>query len=304
MKRFQVHMWMYKTEEWIWKNELWLLFFSKSVFIKLWNGEVIWCHPDIQSHNYPCAKSRNWLNWNLAIRWHGASLCSERGLLDGLTWFKFNSNFRWKAPPYDLPGCLLDRPDRSDQCHIYQICEGRCLPATDFNPLTYSRFLLRECAVCWIPCCMGELGRCPGLLSVGRLQAAHRGRVWEGSAWHGCTGLSVGEYLVAFPDIGDNQNNYVFFCSKWNDYSLPIKCGQVWKFVTSICKETGIRKLWYPQPSQNLGLPCSPERGRSGTHHAQAQPRKYCLYQALSGDYRRWTSYSGTALEPLTFPNS
>jgi len=64
---------------------------------------------------------------------------------------------------------------------------------------------------------------------------------------------ALGEYLVAFPDIGANQKNFLFFRSKGNDYSLPIKRGQAWKFVTLICKETGLsgnfgthslRKTW------------------------------------------------------------
>jgi integrase len=64
---------------------------------------------------------------------------------------------------------------------------------------------------------------------------------------------ALDEYLVAFPDIGDDGNNFVFFSSKANDYSLPIKRGQAWKFITSICLEVGLsgnfgthslRKTW------------------------------------------------------------
>ena len=61
------------------------------------------------------------------------------------------------------------------------------------------------------------------------------------------------EYLVAFPDIGNDINNFVFFSSSTNDYSVPIKRGQAWKFITSICHEAGLsgnfgthslRKTW------------------------------------------------------------
>jgi integrase len=64
---------------------------------------------------------------------------------------------------------------------------------------------------------------------------------------------AFGEYLVAFPDIGEDRNNFVFFSSKTNDYSLPIKRGQAWKFITSICRDAGLssnfgthslRKTW------------------------------------------------------------
>jgi len=61
------------------------------------------------------------------------------------------------------------------------------------------------------------------------------------------------EYWVAFSDIRGDRNNYVFFNSKTNNYSLPIKRGQAWKFITSICRDVGLsgnfgthslRKTW------------------------------------------------------------
>jgi len=61
------------------------------------------------------------------------------------------------------------------------------------------------------------------------------------------------EYLVAFPNIGNESNNFVFFRSSTNNYSVPIKRGQAWKFITSICHEAGLsgnfgthslRKTW------------------------------------------------------------
>jgi integrase len=51
---------------------------------------------------------------------------------------------------------------------------------------------------------------------------------------------ALDEYLAAFPDIGDDGNNYVFFSSTTNDYSIPIKRGQAWKFITSICREAAL----------------------------------------------------------------
>jgi integrase len=61
------------------------------------------------------------------------------------------------------------------------------------------------------------------------------------------------EYLVAFTDIGNGRNNFVFFNSTKNDYSIPIKRGQAWKFITSTSREAGLsgnfgthslRKTW------------------------------------------------------------
>jgi integrase len=49
------------------------------------------------------------------------------------------------------------------------------------------------------------------------------------------------EYLSAYPGIKEKQENYIFFNPKTNDYSHPIKRGQSWKFITSICREVGLR---------------------------------------------------------------
>ena len=48
-------------------------------------------------------------------------------------------------------------------------------------------------------------------------------------------------YLAAYPGIGEKQENFIFFNPKNNDYSHPIKRGQGWKFITSICREVGLR---------------------------------------------------------------
>lgn len=64
---------------------------------------------------------------------------------------------------------------------------------------------------------------------------------------------ALDEYLLAFPVIGVDRNNFVFFNSKAYDHSESIKRGQVWKFITSICREVGLsgnfgthslRKTW------------------------------------------------------------
>jgi integrase len=61
------------------------------------------------------------------------------------------------------------------------------------------------------------------------------------------------EYMAAYPRVTDNQENYIFFSSKCEDYSHPIKRGQAWKLITSICREVGLsgdfgthslRKTW------------------------------------------------------------
>ena len=47
-------------------------------------------------------------------------------------------------------------------------------------------------------------------------------------------------YLTANPGIVENPENYVFFNPKTNDYSRPIKRGQSWKFIRTICNEVGL----------------------------------------------------------------
>jgi integrase len=64
---------------------------------------------------------------------------------------------------------------------------------------------------------------------------------------------TLGEYLETYPDVIEDSNNFVFFNSKANNYSLPIKRGQAWKAITSICQGAGLsgnfgthslRKTW------------------------------------------------------------
>jgi len=66
-------------------------------------------------------------------------------------------------------------------------------------------------------------------------------------------GEALDEYLIAFPYIRDDRNNFIFFSSIVNNYSNPIKRGQAWKLTTSICRDAGLsgnsgtqnlRKTW------------------------------------------------------------
>jgi len=49
------------------------------------------------------------------------------------------------------------------------------------------------------------------------------------------------EYLAAYPDITSNPDHFIFFNTKVNDFTKPIGRGQAWKFITSICKQVGLR---------------------------------------------------------------
>jgi integrase len=67
------------------------------------------------------------------------------------------------------------------------------------------------------------------------------------------------EYLAAYAHIPANPAHFVFFNSVYNHYTAPIKRGQAWKFISSICKEIGLhgnfgthslRKTWGYQARQ------------------------------------------------------
>jgi site-specific recombinase XerD len=49
------------------------------------------------------------------------------------------------------------------------------------------------------------------------------------------------EYLSANLGIEDNPDSFVFFNTKSNDLTKPIKRGQAWKFITTIRQEVGLR---------------------------------------------------------------
>lgn len=52
---------------------------------------------------------------------------------------------------------------------------------------------------------------------------------------------ALSEYLEAYHDVTEEPNNFVFFNTKTNGYSEPIKRGQAWKFIVSICSEVRLR---------------------------------------------------------------
>ena len=49
------------------------------------------------------------------------------------------------------------------------------------------------------------------------------------------------EYIASYPGITDSPDHFVFFNTKSNNFSNPIKRGQAWKLITSICQQVGLR---------------------------------------------------------------
>lgn len=60
-------------------------------------------------------------------------------------------------------------------------------------------------------------------------------------------------YLTAYPGIVNDPERFVFFSTQSPTYAEPIKRGQAWKFITTICRDVGLtdsygthtlRKTW------------------------------------------------------------
>lgn len=49
------------------------------------------------------------------------------------------------------------------------------------------------------------------------------------------------EYRTAYPDVEKNLNNFLFFNTRTLDYSQPIDRRQVWKIISDICRDVGLR---------------------------------------------------------------
>lgn len=61
------------------------------------------------------------------------------------------------------------------------------------------------------------------------------------------------EYQRAYPHIITAPNHFVFFNSRTDEYSQPVKRGQAWQLISTICQEVGLpgtygthslRKTW------------------------------------------------------------
>lgn len=61
------------------------------------------------------------------------------------------------------------------------------------------------------------------------------------------------EYFSAYPELIVDQNNFIFFNTKVNGFMQPIRRGQAWKIITTICQQVGLcgnygthslRKTW------------------------------------------------------------
>ena len=52
---------------------------------------------------------------------------------------------------------------------------------------------------------------------------------------------ALDEYIAAYPDIDSDPEHFVFFSTSTLDFASPIKRGQAWKFITSICGQVGMK---------------------------------------------------------------
>ena len=75
---------------------------------------------------------------------------------------------------------------------------------------------------------------------------------------------AVTEYLTAYPNVARAPEHFVFFNTKTHDYNQPIKRGQAWKFIRTVCGQIGLpgnygthslRKTWgYHARQQGVDL--------------------------------------------------
>ena len=49
------------------------------------------------------------------------------------------------------------------------------------------------------------------------------------------------EFLEAYSGVADSPKHFLFFNTKIKKYAVSIKRGQAWKFITTICKQVGLR---------------------------------------------------------------
>ena len=49
------------------------------------------------------------------------------------------------------------------------------------------------------------------------------------------------EYIKAYPEVVNNPQNFIFFNSQAGGYGVPIKRGQAWQFITTICHAVGLK---------------------------------------------------------------
>ncbi|HEX3053058.1 MAG TPA: tyrosine-type recombinase/integrase [Aggregatilineaceae bacterium] len=49
------------------------------------------------------------------------------------------------------------------------------------------------------------------------------------------------QYRVVYPEVEKNLDNFVFFNTRTGEYGKAIKRGWVWKFISTICQEVGLR---------------------------------------------------------------
>ena len=90
-------------------------------------------------------------------------------------------------------------------------------------------------------------------LTIGHFVDEHekiKRRFWLRERKHGkrqevVVNASIREALEAFlkfhPDILESSEHFVFFNSKTRTYTQPIKRGQAWKFIATICHDAGMR---------------------------------------------------------------
>ena len=77
---------------------------------------------------------------------------------------------------------------------------------------------------------------------------------------------ALAEYLAAYPDVEEDRNNFVFFNSKANDYSLPIKRGQALPLISRRKSEQVLLYRAKESMCNACSVKCECTGSKSGRH--------------------------------------
>ena len=56
-----------------------------------------------------------------------------------------------------------------------------------------------------------------------------------------CIREALEEFIAAYPEIISDQNHFIFFNTKANGFMQPIRRGQAWKIIMTICQQVSLR---------------------------------------------------------------
>jgi integrase len=89
------------------------------------------------------------------------------------------------------------------------------------------------------------------------------------------------KFLMAFPDITQNVDHYVFFSTRnsksYRNFTKPISRIQAWRLIAEMCQNVGLNGNYgNTHAPKNMGVSCSSKWCAAGTYNGKAQSQQYC----------------------------